>query len=859
MRRQNFFGLALASFAVLVAPVAGIGQDCIDYAEYINWSHIVITEDRAIDIEVSGDYAFVAVLEAGLTVMDVSDPNAAFIIGGTDTPGTAVAVDVRYEYAFVADGIEGLQVVRIKNPYHPEVVANMATSDAALDILVEGRYAYVADREGGIHVVDVSSPRKPTIVATVELPGMAYDLAFKDKHLYVAGHSAGLHIIDVGNPESPFLVTSFDIGRMAYYITLVGNIAYLGGSSELCLVDISNPMEPEMLSEIPGISRGTVVVRDEIAYVAEGHGVSLIDVADPRQPEVTGEVRCRGFQFRDIVLVGESLLTAANVGVQVVTAIGQTPAEMAGQAEFSALYVWDVAVQGNYLYAIDRHESELGLKIYNLVGEDLQYTPGLLSSINIREDNSGRSYHLAVEGSYVYVADFFNGLHVLYVGNPWIPEVLASLEVENGVNDVAIAGDYAYLGCLSEGFLVVDISNPEDPVPVTSLDLNGIVALALRGNRAIIRRGEEGSRTFISEIDITDPTHPRVLGSVEVPHSQYVPSDISLLGEYAYCAYTCDTNVNEGGLLIIDISEPGVPQLVFDYTPIADGGYVAVHGLHAYLSGAGMSVLDISEPRSPVLVGRLQVLGGYTNGVAVGENAVYFGQDLHGVVAANFQCPPSLQAVVDIDIKPGNTADPVNCASRGVLPVGVLTSPDFDAMTIDHETVFFGPGRAQEAHSNLHGMIRHERDVDGDGDMDLLFHFRIQECGLTCIPGEMVTLAGRTFDGLEIIGSTTYRSVPSGGNSGQGGVVLSAWPNPFNPQTTIAFELPGPESVSLRVFDLAGRLVRDLIKIEEYTPGRHEVVWNGRDDNGRQVASGTYFYRLEAGSYCETKSMVMVK
>ncbi|MBU8871400.1 MAG: hypothetical protein KOO60_11100 [Gemmatimonadales bacterium] len=84
-------------------------------------------------------------------------------------------------------------------------------------------------------------------------------------------------------------------------------------------------------------------------------------------------------------------------------------------------------------------------------------------------------------------------------------------------------------------------------------------------------------------------------------------------------------------------------------------------------------------------------------------------------------------------------------------------------------------------------------------------------------------------------------------------------PNPFNPQTTIAFELPRQESVRLRVFDVGGRLVKELIGGEIYNQGRHEAVWNGRDGGGKIVASGTYFYCLEAGELSETRRMVLIK
>ncbi len=85
------------------------------------------------------------------------------------------------------------------------------------------------------------------------------------------------------------------------------------------------------------------------------------------------------------------------------------------------------------------------------------------------------------------------------------------------------------------------------------------------------------------------------------------------------------------------------------------------------------------------------------------------------------------------------------------------------------------------------------------------------------------------------------------------------WPNPFNPGTTIAFDLPRDMAVSLRVYDVAGRLV-DVLLDEEVAPqGRNQVVWRGRERNGRLAPAGVYFYRLEAEGYVETKRMTLLK
>jgi len=246
------------------------------------------------------------------------------------------------------------------------------------------------------------------------------------------------------------------------------------------------------------------------------------------------------------------------------------------------------------------------------------------------------------------------------------------------------------------------------------------------------------------------------------------------------------------------------------------------------------------------------------------RDAVVQGNLLYLVEEYGLQVVPLLcrgdEAPVEVvvDLKPGGDMDRINCSSGGVLPVAILSTPEFDALEIDHETVVFGPGGAHEAHSNRHGVKRHEKDVDHDGQVDLLFHFRIREADLDCT-AEEVELRGQTFDGQQIRGAAPFRPAPPHPGQNVGKLGSRAHPNPFNPQTTILFELPGQTEVNLRVYDLSGRLVRNLIGGESLGPGRHEVVWNGRDNAGLKVASGIYFFRMVAGDLSETRRMMLVK
>jgi hypothetical protein len=84
------------------------------------------------------------------------------------------------------------------------------------------------------------------------------------------------------------------------------------------------------------------------------------------------------------------------------------------------------------------------------------------------------------------------------------------------------------------------------------------------------------------------------------------------------------------------------------------------------------------------------------------------------------------------------------------------------------------------------------------------------------------------------------------------------YPNPFNPTTKIDFNVPVSGSVSLIVYDLLGREVRELLQ-ETLLPGNHSIIWDGTNNDGANVPSGVYFYRLTSSNYTSTKRMTLLR
>ncbi|MBN2565241.1 MAG: T9SS type A sorting domain-containing protein, partial [Candidatus Eisenbacteria bacterium] len=129
----------------------------------------------------------------------------------------------------------------------------------------------------------------------------------------------------------------------------------------------------------------------------------------------------------------------------------------------------------------------------------------------------------------------------------------------------------------------------------------------------------------------------------------------------------------------------------------------------------------------------------------------------------------------------------------------------------------------------------------------------IYECELTVTsndynnPNSYVTLTAQVFP-TGIDGASTAQVALKGN-----------YPNPFNPRTMIAYDLPRPSRVSMRVYNMAGRLVRTLLENASRPGGRNAEPWDGRTDSGEAVTSGVYFCRLEVDGKALTGKMVLIK
>jgi outer membrane protein assembly factor BamB len=272
---------------------------------------------------------------------------------------------------------------------------------------------------------------------------------------------------------------------------------------------------------------------------------------------------------------------------------------------------------------------------------------------------------------------------------------------------------------------------------------------------------------------------------------------------------------------------------------------------------------------------------------AIANGVVYVGNENGKVYAFG---TPVVQ--VALDIKPTSCPNPLNVKSKGVLPVAILGTEDFDVMDIDPATILLegvAPIRYnyEDVATPFEGELCDCHELGPDGYTDMTLKFRTQDIvaaiavmsnktapvnSLHLGSWEMVelTLTGMTLEGQEIEGHDCVRvmwkdkNAETADEGEAGGVVVTdasidvLYPSSFASGTQITFGLPEPTHVTLSVFDAAGRRVKTLVN-EAMPGGIHSVSWNGRDNSGVRVPSGVYFIMMNAPGIEKAAKMVMVE
>jgi hypothetical protein len=288
-----------------------------------------------------------------------------------------------------------------------------------------------------------------------------------------------------------------------------------------------------------------------------------------------------------------------------------------------------------------------------------------------------------------------------------------------------------------------------------------------------------------------------------------------------------------------------------------DNLYVFNHDGSDYVSGGILATLPDDIKSIPSLANldgdpELEVV------VTCNDGRIYaFNHDGTG-----FLNPGGLLA--EADPTPGFTASPIIVDVDGDAEMEIFAghrNGNFYGFHLDGSLVVGFPFPTNEA---IHSTAA-AGDLDGDGDIEIAFASYDQYVRVLDFDGpstlaayEWPTYAGNNHR-TSVYGETgPFQTAVNAVAAPAIFALAQNAPNPFGPRTMIRFSVSREGPVSLKVFNVGGRLVRTLVE-EQLPAGPHAVNWDGRDEAGRRLASGVYFYRLDDGERAQTRKSVLLR
>ncbi|HEX38393.1 MAG TPA: hypothetical protein ENG70_06045 [Candidatus Cloacimonetes bacterium] len=240
-------------------------------------------DDRVLSVDIEDNFAYVTshsgTVSPGLiTTVDISNPLNPQPSGSSSTSGIPYDIEVIGDFAYIADGDNGLTVFFIANST-PDFVVNVATGGHAQRIFVNGNYAYIAQGLNGIAIYDITDPYNPTLESTYLTTG-AKDIFVNNNNLYIADSEDGLLIIDVSTPSNPVLVTSVHTNGFAFGVTGQDDYVYIADSEiGLIVADVTTTPSSYILGSYKmDTAPNALVFSSSYTLSIDNEGMKIIQV-----------------------------------------------------------------------------------------------------------------------------------------------------------------------------------------------------------------------------------------------------------------------------------------------------------------------------------------------------------------------------------------------------------------------------------------------------------------------------------------------------------------------------------------------------------------------------------------------------
>jgi hypothetical protein len=527
-----------------------------------NWPGF--TTGPASDVKVVGTFAYLAISNVGLLIVDVSDPANPRKVGAFGSPGQARSVTVAGDYAYLADGLAGFEIIDVRNPVNPVLAGASAILTNVNQIAVRSNYLYIADGSAGLCVFDAGNQIDPIEVAAFQ--GPAEHLAFDGDYAYVS-EQGSICIVDISIQEHPVLLTSLTNTRAGDLAVTGGYLFALGGSG-LDVYDLSNPINPVYLSStffsVFYVTR--MCVENGKAFISapgspdfQGDLLLEVDVSNPEDPQV---VRTFGGGELGAAVANKFLYAAGSAG----------------------LSIFDLSIPTDYEQPISRFFT------------------------------AAKPFNIVVQGNYAYLANGDSGLQIIDISNPGQPTLAGSLTGRWPKFNVAAMGAYAFL----EHVEAIDVSDPrmphylgQEPSPPpwdrTTVQLvtsdRQLYAFSHYYNfQTTAESNSRGSPRILELYDMVDRVNPRFALSNDFgfPQDGAICSDLRVKGNFGFLA---TNSYNVSSLIVYDTNNFNAvvtrPTELHSITSIELAGNLLVLG-----GKDGLQIFDVSSATNPLPRGR---------------------------------------------------------------------------------------------------------------------------------------------------------------------------------------------------------------------------------------------------------------